>query len=82
MNCQSQFFGKKKNKKNISKCGMLKFLPSTLSIKTDKIPPAVDNLIHKICTNFTTENSTKTKHFIQRGQVEILSTFYSLYSSR
>ena len=35
MNCQITFSGK--NKKNISKCHLLKILPRVLSVKTEKI---------------------------------------------
>ena len=33
MKCQSLFSGKKKKKKNFSKCRLLKFLPKVLSVK-------------------------------------------------
>ena len=39
MKCQILFSGK--NKKNISKCRLLKFLPRVLSVKTDNVWAAV-----------------------------------------
>ena len=57
--CRSLF--SEKNKKNISKCCLLKFLPRVLSVKTLIYWPAFELFIHVFVHTFSFSSKIKTK---------------------